>query len=74
MNITKEIKDMSQEEIDRIFRRAWKIEDVRSDVESSFDQYLTLNMTATHMRTVFVMGAPLEIDGYRYQNKSDNET
>ena len=26
------------------------------------------------MRTVFVMGAPLEIDGYRYQNKTDNET
>lgn len=26
------------------------------------------------MRTIFVMGGPLEIDGYRYQNKSDNET
>lgn len=68
---------MSQKEIDRIFQRAWRIEDVRSDVESSFDQYVALDMdnfTATHMRTIFVMGAPLDIDGYRYQNKTDNET
>lgn len=31
-------------------------------------------MTVTYMRTLFVMGAPIDIDGNRYQNKTDNET
>ena len=44
-------------------------------MEASFDQNVSLsNLTATYMRTTFLMGGPLEIDGYRYQNKSDNET
>lgn len=73
MNVTKELKDMSQAEIDNILRRAWRNNKVRKDVEASFDQQFTLeNQTATHLRTIFVMGGPLDIDGYRYQNKSEN--
>ena len=66
---------MSQKEIDSIFRRAWRNKDVKSDLEELFDRNVSLNnMTVTYMRTLFVMGAPIDIDGNRYQNKTDNET
>lgn len=75
MNITKELKDMSQREIDNVIKRAWRNKDVRKDIETSFDKNVTLNnLTASYLRTIFTMGGPLDIDGYRYQNKSENET
>lgn len=42
MNITKELKDMSQAEIDNILQRAWRNKNVKKDIEASFDQHFTL--------------------------------
>ena len=66
---------MSQAEIDNAFRRAWRNKNIKSEIEGSLDQNVTLdNMTATYMRTTFLLGGPLEFDGYRFQNTSENAT
>ena len=72
MNMTKQLKDMSQSEINRMFKAALQNEDVFSDIEQNFDSSVSPdNLAPTYMRTIFSMGGPLEINGKRYENKTD---
>lgn len=74
MNMTKQLKDMSQSEINSMFKAAFRNEDVFNDIEQNFDQSVKVdNMKPQYMRTIFMMGGPLEINGKRYENKTDNK-
>jgi len=40
-----------------------------------FDKYVSpKNLTLSYMRTVFTLGAPLDVNGIRYANKTDRES
>ncbi len=40
-----------------------------------FDKYVSpTNLTLSYVRTVFSLGAPLEVNGVRYANTSDRES
>lgn len=72
MNVTKDLEDMGQLEIDEVFRTAFETIEVMPKIMSFFDENVTAdNMTTTYMRTIIDLGMPLDIDGERYQNKSD---
>lgn len=62
---------MGQLEIDELFRTAFETIEVMPKIMSFFDENVTAdNMTTTYMRTIIDLGAPLDIDGMRYDNKS----
>lgn len=72
MNMTKKLEDMSQSEINRMFKAAFRNEDVFNDIEQNFDQNVSPdNLAPQYMRAIFMMGGPLEINGKRYDNKTD---
>ena len=71
MNVTKDLEEMGQLEIDELFRTAFETIEVMPKVMSFFDENVTAdNMTTTYMRTIIDLGTPLDIDGMRYDNKS----
>lgn len=72
MNVTKDLEDMGQLEIDELFRTAFETIEVMPKVMSFFDKNVTAdNMTTTYMRTIIDLGAPLDVEGIRFANRSD---
>lgn len=75
MNVTKELKDMGQLEIEELFRTAFETIEVRPKIMANFDKNVSGdNMTVTYMRTIISMGTPLDINGTRYMNVSDRSS
>jgi len=75
MNVTKELKDMGQLEIEELFRTAFETIEVRPKIMANFDKNVSGdNMTVTYMRTIINMGQPLEVNGTRYANSSDRSS
>jgi len=71
MNVTKDLEDMGQLEIDEVFRTAFETIEVMPKVMSFFDKNVTAdNMTTTYMRSIIDLGTPLDVGGMRYANKS----
>lgn len=75
MNVTKELKDMGQLEIEELFRTAFETIEVRPKIMANFDKNVSGdNMTVTYMRTIIQFGQPLEVNGTRYANSSDRSS
>ena len=69
-----QIKDQSQSSINSYFKRAIENKSVWKNYQAMFDKSVSVdNLSISYMRTIMNLGAPLRINGKKYQSRKDNE-
>lgn len=73
-DISKEFKDVSEDEFQSSFAKLMKTNFFKLKVRPSFDKYFDKddNFTLSYVRTYINYGLPLEMEGTRYKNTTDN--
>ena len=65
------LENMTANEFESSFKKMMDNETEWNKIKGGYDKYFSdTNFTVNYMRTIIILGAPLNVNGTRYMNKS----